>query len=239
VSILESGRVYALARIGKYSPGSIWPTYAAHRLRVDLNVPGSHADEAMATVVLVQVATGLAIGLPWLVVPADSAAAWLWRVVLLLAVLAMVRPSLAGPLVAQLAPLLGSPVAPECMSWRRGAAAVLLQCGAWLFYGLALAALVGPFHTLGQGDLLWLISAFAVAYLVGLAGGVLFGQAAPDGLGFREIALWIGLVTVIDPGSAALVVLLTRAMTTAADLITASISSSSDDFRKWRTRVQG
>ena len=113
-----------------------------------------------------------------------------------------------------------------------------MQSLAWLASGLTLAALVAPFNPMEQGDLARLIGLVGLAWIVGLVGEGFAGQAAPDGLGFRDLALWLGLLTFTDPGSAALVALLYRLLTVISDMTLASMSTSSTAFRIYRAHTR-
>jgi hypothetical protein len=109
-------------------------------------------------------------------------------------------------------------VLPTRLPWGTLLAAVGWLLGAWVLYGLSLAALVGPFEPLTPTSLGLLTSSYALAWSVGFLGAALVVVAAPAGLGFREVALFATLAGVVPSSAAALVVLLSRVLMTLADL---------------------
>ena len=84
-------------------------------------------------------------------------------------------------------------------------AAALVMTGAWLLYGLALIALARSIHPVLLTDWPLVIGALAASFVVSLV--VLF---VPAGLGVRESAIAALLGTVLPPGLAVVVAIVSR-----------------------------
>ena len=89
---------------------------------------------------------------------------------------------------------------------------------AWVFNGLQIWLLV-PVHS-GM-SLLLSVGGYALAWSVGFL--VVF---APGGLGVREVVLVTTLTPLVGAGTATAVALVSRAVTTASDLICAGVSAA-------------
>ncbi len=213
-----AGRVFFLSQIGKYLPGSVWPYLAQVRLGRQYEVPVARSATAGVTFVLLHLLTGLVLGVPRVLL-GDALDQ---RFVLALWTLPVLAVVLHPRVLARLTLLAGRVMRVEVttarLPWRALALAVAWLLGAWLLYGVALAALVDPFDPLTPGSLGLLTSSYALAWSVGFLGAALVVVAAPAGLGFREIALFAALSGVVPAGAAALVVLMSRVLMTLADL---------------------
>ena len=216
--VRDAGQVFFLSQIGKYLPGSVWPYLAQARLGKDLGVPVARSASAGVTFVLLHLLTGLVLGVPRVLLGDTLDQRFvlaLWTLPVLAVVL---HPAVLGRLTTLAGRVMRVEVLPTRLPWGTLLAAVGWLLGAWVLYGLSLAALVGPFELLTPTSLGLLTSSYALAWSVGFLGAALVVVAAPAGLGFREVALFATLAGVVPSSAAALVVLLSRVLMTLADL---------------------
>lgn len=229
-----AGQVFFLSQIGKYLPGSVWPYLAQVRLGKELGVPMTRSAQAGVTFVLLHLVTGLVLGLPRLLLGDALDERFVLAFAALPVLLVVLHPRVLTWLTVRAARVMRVEVRPVPPPWSALAQAVGWLLGAWVLYGLSLAALVAPFEPLTPGTLGLLTSAFALAWSVGFLGAALVVVAAPAGLGFREIALYATLAGVVPTGAAALVVLLSRVLMTLGDLLWALVAGARSGIRRRR-----
>lgn len=216
--------VFFVSQIGKYVPGSVWPYLAQARLSRQLDVPGSRAAQAGVTFVLLHLLTGLVVGAPRLVLGEGLDARFVWALLVVPGVLLVVHPRVTTWLGARAARLMRVEATPMAPRWRDLSVAATWLLGAWLAYGVSLALLVAPVEEVGPTDLLWLTSAYALAWSVGFVAAAVLVVAAPAGVGVREVALLATLGGVVSGGAAAVVVVLSRVTMTVADVLWAVLA---------------
>jgi uncharacterized membrane protein YbhN (UPF0104 family) len=216
--VVDAGQVFFLSQVGKYLPGSVWPYLAQARLGKDFGVPVARSASAGVTFVLLHLLTGLVLGVPRVLLGDELDQRFrlaLWALPLLAAVL---HPAVLDRLTTLAGRVMRVEVLPTRIGWGPLLAAVGWLLGAWVLYGVSLAALVWPFEAMTPTSLGLLTSSYALAWSVGFLGAALVVVAAPAGLGFREVALFATLAGVVPSSAAALVVLLSRVLMTLADL---------------------
>ena len=224
VAVVPAAGVFFVSQLGKYVPGSVWPYLAQARLGQTLDVPAARSAQAGLTFVLLHLLTGVVVGAPRLLMGDDLDSRFAWALLVVPAVLLLVHPRVTTWLMARAGRLLRLDVAPAAPRWGTLAAAAGWILGAWVLYGLSLAAVVAPIEPLEATDVLWLTSAYALAWSVGFVGAAVLVVAAPAGLGFREVALFATLSGVVGQGAAGVVVLLSRVVMTLADVVWAIVA---------------
>lgn len=230
--VTTAGQVFFLSQIGKYLPGSVWPYLAQARLGRDLGVPVAASAQTGVTFVLLHLLTGLVLGLPRVVLGERLDERFALAVVAVPFLLLLVHPAVVAWLVRRAARVLRVSVEPRSMRWTRLAAAVGWLLGAWLLYGVSLAAVVAPFDAVQPAGFGLLLSSYALAWSVGFLGAALVVVAAPAGLGFREVALYATLAGVVSPAAAAVVVLASRVVMTVADALWALLAAATSRARR-------
>lgn len=225
VPLVQGAAVFFVSQLGKYVPGSVWPYVAQARLGTDLGVAPARSAQAGVTFVLLHLLTGALVGIPRLLLGTDLDARFAWALLLVPAVLVLVHPAVTTRLVALAGRVMRIDVVPAAAPWTSVAGAVAWLGGAWLCYGISLAALVAPLDPIGPATFVQLTSAYALAWSVGFVGAAVVVVAAPAGLGFREVALLATLAGVVDTGAAALVVLLSRVVMTLGDVTLAAVTA--------------
>lgn len=216
--------VFFVSQIGKYVPGSVWPYLAQARLSRQLDVPGARAAQAGVTFVLLHLLTGVVVGAPRLALGDDLDARFAGALLVVPLVLLLVHPRVTtwlGTRAARLMRVESVGVAPR---WRDLAVAATWLLGAWAAYGVSLTCLVAPIEDVGPADLLWLTSAYALAWSVGFVAAAVLVVAAPAGVGIREVALFATLNGVVGSGAAGVVVVLSRVVMTLADVLWAVLA---------------
>ena len=204
-------KVFFVAQVGKYLPGSVWPVLAQAELGRDHGVPRRSAVAAQTLFMWVHLVTGALLGIPTLAAT-GTLPAWTVAAVPLLVLGLLPRP-LTGTidwLLGRLgrAPLPARP-APADMAVATGWALVM-----WVLYGLHTHWLIDAFEFPSPGVLPVIVAtgAFAAAWSAGFVFLI-----APAGAGAREVVLVAALSSVTAPETAFTVTLLSRLLLTLAD----------------------
>jgi glycosyltransferase 2 family protein len=215
-------RVFFLGQLGKYLPGSIWPTVTQMELGRDYRVPQRVSGAAAAITMLLAVGTGLLVAT--VLLPLGGAGVpdqYRWAAAALpLAVLAAAPPVLNRLLGAVLRMARRAPL-PAPLSLAGACRAAAWALAAWLLYGVQVWLLARQLEVDGGPALLLLsIGAFAGAWSVGF-----LLVAAPAGVGVREGALILLLGATIGRPEATVVGVVSRLLFLAADLAWAGVAA--------------
>lgn len=209
-----AARVFFLAQLGKYVPGSIWPFVAQVELGREHGVPRRRSATVSLLVVGVSLVTALllaSVSLPF--VSADAARRYWWILAAAPVLAALLVPRILNPLVGFTLRLIRRPGLEEPLSWSGILQSVAWSLVAWLMYGVHLWLLVRSIGATGS-VFLTCVGAFALAWTIGFL--VVF---APAGVGAREVALAAGLAPILDGGRVVLVVVVSRLIMTSGDLL--------------------
>ena len=215
--IRSSTRVFFLAQLGKYIPGSVWPLLAQVELGREHGVPGRRSGVVGIVALVVSLLAGLlvaAVTLPLFSPHATGQYWWVFLAVPLL--LAGLHPRLFNPVLARIFRLARRE--PPDTSLTAGGLIRSLgwSIGGWAVFGVHLWLLVRDLGGTDASAFPLAIGAFALAWAVGFLVVI-----APAGAGAREAALVVGLAPILKPGAALLVALISRMLFTAADLLLA------------------
>lgn len=204
-------RVFFVAQLGKYLPGSLWPVLAQAEMGQDHGVPKRSAVAAQTLFMWVHLVTGGILGVPVLAV-LGVIPLWLVAAPLVLLPLLFPRP-LAGVMNGILRRLGRQPL-PAIPSGRDMAVASGWAVVMWTLYGLHIHFAVDAleFPAPGLLPVLAAIGVFAAAW----SAGFLF-LIAPAGAGARELVLVAGLSMIAAPETAFTVTLISRLVLTVAD----------------------
>jgi glycosyltransferase 2 family protein len=219
IPLTELLRIWYLSNLARYVPGKIWQFVGAAELArlaglsraVILTSMVVHMGFSLlsAAVVstLVLLPAGLPEGVPTLGLGALAA----------LAVL-LVHPALLNRALELLAGVLKRDVLRWRGRWRDGVVLLGLSVVSWILYGAAFALFVHAVVGVGLDSVLPLAGVNALAFLVGY---LVF--LAPAGLGAREGVMAVLLRPFAPIGIAAVVAVLARLWTVAAELLGAAI----------------
>jgi uncharacterized membrane protein YbhN (UPF0104 family) len=207
--------IFFFGQLGKYIPGSVWSFGAQAEGGRRFAVPARVTVGASSVFLGIHVATAAVLSAAIGLLPSTRtpiAAGWL---VLIGSggIIAIVPRTVraCASIIAGRAPHI---------YWREHAELVALMLGAWTAYGLSVIVLR---PTASPGEVGALVMAYALAY----AAGVIV-ILAPAGLGAREGVFVMVAGPVVGTGVAAAIALLTRLLSTVADVALALAASALD-----------
>ncbi len=207
--------MFFVSQLGKYVPGGVWHLVAVSELGMDRDIPRRRSVSAIAVATVVGIGTGFVAAVPLLVQAGRSlpGRGWLWLA--LPAALLLLAPAVLNRLLGWAMRLLRREPLEQPMTHRGTATAALWALLGWGVVGLEVW-LLGLGLGLGRPSLLAVVGAYAIAWVAGYLVVV-----APAGLGPRELVLGVLLAGALPAGSAVALVLLTRVLQTAADVVMA------------------
>lgn len=227
----DAFRVFFVSQLGKYLPGSVWPIVMqmeAGRAR------GANRSTVLAgniITLVISLASGLVLAgilLPFSSPQALSRYWWALAALPLLVVLALPR-SLPFLLDKLLVLVRRQPLGVR-MTPRATASASLWAALAWVGQGLHLTVLASA-----VGGFSWGLVALCVGGMgLAVSAGVLF-IPAPAGAGLREVVLGLVLASVMSPGQAVAVVVASRVVLIAVDVLLAGIAAVVDRMVRARS----
>jgi glycosyltransferase 2 family protein len=214
-----SARVFFVSQVGKYVPGAVWPLV--------LQVESSRREGAdrkavvagNAIVLAISLATGLVVAGVLLPFSVPSALGRFWWALAALPLVALAaHPSTLPALLDGCLRRLGRKPLGVRLSGRTTLRAMFWSLVAWGFAGAQTWVLARAAGAEGSGLLALCTGGTALA----VSAGILF-LPAPAGTGPREVVL-VYVLTTVMPGSAALaVVVASRVILVAADLLMAAV----------------
>jgi uncharacterized membrane protein YbhN (UPF0104 family) len=215
---LAAARILFLGQLGKYLPGSLWPILAQMELGQAYQVPRHRSASASVLTMLVSLLSGLLTAL--LMLPFTGTSSYLWAFAAAPVLLACLHPRVLNPLMDRLLRLARQPELGQPLSGRTLAAALGWSFAAWICNGTQIWLLAVRLGAPARSSLLLAIGGYAFAWSAGFL--VVF---APAGVGVREVLLVATLSPVVGTGGATAVALVSRALTTAGDLMTAAAAA--------------
>lgn len=220
-----AGRILFLGQLGKYLPGSVWPVLAQMELGKTYRVPRHHSASASVLLMLLTLLTGLLTALVML--PFTGTSSYLWAFAVTPVLLACLHPRVLNKLMSRLLRLARQQPLKYPLSARTLAVALGWSFAVWFCNGVQIWLLTIRLGAPIGSGLLLAIGGYAFAWSVGFI--VVF---VPAGVGLREVLLVATLSPVLGAGGATAVALLSRALTTAGDLLTAAAAGA---WRRPRT----
>jgi uncharacterized membrane protein YbhN (UPF0104 family) len=222
--VAPAGGIFFVGQLGKYVPGAVWSIVAQAEMGVRLHIPRRR----MAVVAFVSVAIaaicGLIVGtpaVPLLITRDDSTATTGWVVLLAVPLLAVVLwPRLLNRAIATVLRVLRREPLERELSGRAILSATLLFIGAWVSSGMHVFILARATSSGYETDQLLLatLSGFALASSLAM-----FSVVLPAGVGVREGVLVLILAPVTSTSAATAVVVISRFLTVAADVLFALV----------------
>lgn len=220
-------RVFLMGQLGKYIPGGVWTVLAQATMAKEYRVPRARSGTASLLTVLLAVVTSSVLGAICLAIAGRQVLGRYWWILLLvIPLLAVLHPS-----VLVWVGHIASRITRRNLRMERIPERTLLLAAVWLvggqiFSGLSFYLLVNSIGGTVSNPLLS-IGLFSMASAAGIV--VIF---LPAGVGAREIILVFGLSAVSGPGSAALVVLMSRVVLTVVDVVVAGSAAGLDPKRR-------
>ncbi len=219
--IVAGSRVFFVAQLGKYMPGSVWPLLAQMELGKDLGVARSRSGVGGLVALMIGLISGSVVGVGLLLVTSSSLLTqYRWLVLVpVVGLLALVPPVLQRviDLGLRLARRDGDPhdLPPRALLAAIGWALLM-----WLLLGVQCYLLARDLATTTDQLLLVSAGAFAASWVVGFL--VVF---APAGAGAREAALVLALSPVMSRADALSLALVSRVLMSLGDLAAAGTVS--------------
>ena len=222
VSPPVGARIFFIAQLGKYLPGSVWPVVVQMRLGHAAGIPRRRTGLAFLLTLGLSIIWGLIAGLlalPVLVSGGDAHVGWFVLLLPFFAVLLV--PRVVNALLGRMLRLLRRPGLERPLSGRSIAVASAWTLAFWIVFGLHVWLLaVG----LGADPLVTLpvaIGGFALAFSIGPLLVVL-----PAGAGVREAVLVVLLASVLDTADATAVALTSRGLFIVTDGLLALVGAA-------------
>ena len=215
--LAAGARVYFLAQLGKYLPGSVWPVLAQMELGREYRVPPARSAAGAGLNLALNLVTGIVIGAAGLALAGARGLSGYWWVLLPLpALLALLHPRLVSWWAGLALRLLRRPPLRTRLGGRALAVATGWSALMWLALGTHVAVLAHGTGFRGRDLLLLSTGAYAVSWVAGFLVVV-----APAGAGPRELALVVLLSQALPQSAALAVALVSRLLSTLCDLAVA------------------
>ena len=214
-----AARILFIGQLGKYLPGSIWPVLAQMEMGKAHKVPRSRSASASVLVMLLTLIVGLLIALVTLPFAAGPMP-YRWALLITPVLLVMLYPKLLNSIIARLLKLARQPPLEVPLTASALSRALGWAVGVWVCYGLQIWILATRLGAPAGKTALIALGGFAFAWSVGFV--IVF---APAGAGVRDVLLLLMLHPVLSTADATVVVLVSRVLLTAADLLTAAAAT--------------
>jgi uncharacterized membrane protein YbhN (UPF0104 family) len=229
--VATAARIVCVGQLGKYVPGSVWPVLAQMEIASAHKVPRTRTGLASVLSMLTALLTGLivtAIVLPF----TSGSTPYEWTLIVAPFLVACLYPKVLNWGFAKLLKLARRPPLEQPLGTRALGICLGWSFAAWLCYGLQIWVLAIRLGAPAGRALPLAIGAFAFAWSAGFV--VIL---APAGAGVRDVIMIAMLHPPLTLGSAAAVSLVSRVVTTAADLITAGVATAYYRRDKKRTSL--
>lgn len=227
VSVVAGARIFFLAQLGKYLPGSVWPVVVQMKLGQEAGIPRQRMGLAFVLTLGLSVGWGLLIGLIALpaVVAGDAGdGTSMWPLLLLLLVpllVLLLSPPVLNAVLGRLLRLLRRPGLEQPLTGRQIGQASLWTVVFWFVFGSHVWLLAVGLGADAARSLPVTIAGFALAFSIGPLLVVL-----PAGAGVREAVLVGTLLPVLDVPEATAVALTSRGLLMVTDGLLAAGSVS-------------
>jgi glycosyltransferase 2 family protein len=219
LSAATAARIVFIGQLGKYLPGSIWPVLAQMEMGKAHQVPRSRSASASVLVLLLSLIVGLLIAVVTLPLTAGPMP-YRWALLITPVLVVMLHPKVLNKIIDRLLRLARQAPLEAPLTARALTRALAWAVGAWICNGLQIWILATRLGAPPGKTALIALGGFAFAWSVGF----LF-VFAPAGAGVRDVLLLLVLRPVLSTADATAVVLVSRVLLTAADLLTAAAAT--------------
>ena len=208
VPLIAGGRIFFVAQLGKYVPGSVWPIVVQMRLGHEAGIPRRRTGLAFVLTLGLSLVWGLILSLLALpVVLTDGDAHLGWFVLLLPFAAVLLVPRVINAVLDRMLRLVRRPGLEQPLAVRSIAAASAWTIALWVVFGLHVWVLATGLGAEPLDTLPVAIGGFALAFSIGPLLVVL-----PAGAGVREAVLVLVLGSVLDTAEATAVALTSRVL---------------------------
>jgi uncharacterized membrane protein YbhN (UPF0104 family) len=212
--VRTAARISFVSQLGKYVPGAVWAFAAQVELGHDAGVPRRRSVAAFAISLAITIGAGLGVAAAAMPIASPALLQRYWWALAAVPVLAIgLCPPVFGFAMNRLLKLSARQPLERRPSWPELARALAWTLLGWGLLGLQVWLLLADVAPGWQRLLPLAVGGYALAFSVSTL-LVVF----PSGIGAREVVLTAALSSVLSPGEAVAVALVTRAVTTIADL---------------------
>ena len=213
--------IYFIGNLGRYIPGKVWTVagvaYMGNKVGIPPVITGTAAVCAQAYAILSSFVFFILFFI--FINTALFKAGFLWAVpVPVILILIFMVPRNLERMLNVILTRLGKEEVAILLSIGTAVKITFLYLCSWFVFGFAFWLFVSSIAGAGTFNLLYLTGVYAVSYVTGYL--ALF---APGGIGVREGIMSILLTSVISPGVAAVVAVLSRLMVTVVELLCVGI----------------
>lgn len=210
-----AGRVYLLAQLGKYVPGSVWPILAQAELGREHGVPALRSGVAGIAALIVGLCVGAVLAAVCLAGTATSQLReYAWGLVVVPLGLVALHPRVLQWVLDVAMRVLRRGGAPHRVSPRALVEAAAWSLVMWLLFGAQVWVLARSIGANGADLALLSLGAYAAAWVVGF-----LVVLAPAGAGPRELVLVLALGPVLPRAEALGLALVSRVLMLVGDLL--------------------
>jgi uncharacterized membrane protein YbhN (UPF0104 family) len=220
VALRPAARIFLVSQLGKYIPGSVWTVVAQVELGREYHVPARRSAAVSLLALSVSTLAGLvtaSLALPFSSMALARAYWWVFLAAPLL--IFLLHPRAVAAWSGLAFRLLRREPEPLLLSWRGLGAAAAWAMLTWVALGIHFGVLVRS--VAGSRPEIWWLSlgVFALAWVAGF----LF-VVVPAGAGVREAVLVLGLSSVVSPGGALVLALVSRVVLVVVDVVLAGMA---------------
>lgn len=216
----EGARLFFTTQLGKYLPGSVWPTV----LQMEAGRRYGATRATMLAANLVTIVLGSTVGLlvAAAVLPFYDAGAlrhYWWALAAVPFLGALLHPTVIGQTIKRLSAMVRRPNPDLELDLRSEARGILWSLASWGALGLHIGLLAMSVGRLGPSVLLLSIGGMSLAVSL----GILF-IPAPVGVGLRDVVLGLVLSRSLTAGQTLVVVVGSRAILVVCDVVAAALA---------------
>jgi glycosyltransferase 2 family protein len=219
----DAFRVFFTSQLGKYLPGSVWPAV----LQMEAGRARGASRRTMLGANLIALVMGCCVGLlvACVLLPfydGQALSRYWWGLIALPFLLVMLHPRALPATLDRVFRVLGRPPLGQRLEVKAGVRAIVWSLVSWVGFGAHLTILSAA---VGHGSLsafLLCTGAMALAIPIGV-----LAIPAPAGAGVREVVLVAVLVVILSSGQALAVVVASRLVLLACDIVLAAVAALS------------
>lgn len=215
-----AARIFFVGQLGKYLPGSVWPVLAQMEIATAHQVPRHRTAGASVLTMLMSLLAGLIIAIIALPLSGGSTP-YEWAFIAAPFLLACLYPRVLNWGFSRLLRLAKRPPLDHPIGGRAIVISLGWSFASWLCYGLQIWVLAIRIGAPVGKALPLAIGAFAFAWCAGF-----LVVLAPAGAGVREVIMVAILAPVVGGDPATAIALVSRAVTTVADLVVAGVATA-------------
>jgi uncharacterized membrane protein YbhN (UPF0104 family) len=216
---VPASQVFLTGQLARYLPGSVWAFLLQAQLGRRHAIPRTRSLIGVLLAVGVTTVSGLSLAVVTIPALESQWGSWVWLLAAGPLGLVCLLPRVLTALANLALRVLRRPPLVQPLPGRAVLAALLWSLVSWGAYGGQLWILGRDSSGLGVGSLPLATGAFALAVCAGFVAFVL-----PSGVGVREAVITVSLTSVMAPGTALAIALVSRLVCTAADVIGALVA---------------